>query len=371
MPGSRWVRDPDPGSRAAHNLLAGDLQHVLEQTVQIWPRLQGARLFITGGTGFFGSWLLESMLWANDRMRLGLRATVLTRDPARFQSKAPHLATDPAIDLLVGDMGSFSFPREGIDFVIHAATETVGAPGTFDPLWKLEADVSGTRRVLAMAREHGARRMLLTSSGAVYGQQPSEMEQVPEDYAGAPDPTDPGSAYGEAKRVCELACAASGKGGPETVIARCFAFVGPHLPLDSNYAIGNFIRDALSGGPIVVAGNGTAFRSYLYAADLAVWLWRLLFEGAPGRAYNVGSDAALTIEQLARLVARTVSPSAEVRVLGKKDGRPPQRYVPAIERARTEIGLAPLVQLPDAIERTATWHRWINDSGAAERERTP
>jgi dTDP-glucose 4,6-dehydratase len=352
-------------------LLAGDLQHVLEQTVDVWPLLQGARLFITGGTGFFGSWLLESLLWANDRMRLGLRATVLTRDPARFISKAPHLAMDPAIELLAGDMGSFAFPRHNIDFVVHAATETVGAPGTFDPMWKFEADVSGTRRVLATAREHGARRMLLTSSGAVYGRQPSEVAHISEDYVGAPDLTDPASAYGEAKRVSEFACAASAKGGPDTVIARCFAFVGPHLPLDSNYAIGNFIRDALSGGPIVVAGDGTAVRSYLYAADLAVWLWRLLLQGTPGRAYNVGSDEAVTIDQLARMVARIASPAAEVRLLGKADGRPPQRYVPSIHRARSELGLGPVVLLPDAIERTASWHRQINDPSPVEAERTP
>jgi dTDP-glucose 4,6-dehydratase len=365
------VTDPVPDDRGAHNLLAHDLQHVVEQTADVWPLLRGSRLFITGGTGFFGHWLLESMLWANDRMRLGLRATVLTRDPARFNNKAPHLAMDPAIEMLAGDMGSFAFPRHNIDFVIHAATETVGAPGTFDPMWKLEADVSGTRRVLAMARELGARRMLLTSSGAVYGRQPSELTQVPEDYAGAPDLTDLQSAYGEAKRVCEFACAASGKGGPETVIARCFAFVGPHLPLDSNYAIGNFIRDALSGGPIVVAGDGTAVRSYLYAADLAVWLWRLLLEGTPGRAYNVGSDAAVTINQLARMVARIASPAAEVQVLGKADGRPPQRYVPSIDRAGAELGLRPVVPLSDAIERTARWHRRVNDPSSVEAEGTP
>jgi nucleoside-diphosphate-sugar epimerase len=361
----------EPGGIRAPTLPARDLDHVLRHTAHLWPRLQGARLFISGGTGFFGTWLLESMLWANDQLRLGLHATVLTRDPERFLQRAPHLATDPAIELLTGDMGSFAFPTQRLDAVIHAATEPVGAPGTFDPLWKLEADVSGTRRVLAMARQMGARRMLLTSSGAVYGRQPPEIERIPEDYAGAPDPTDPGSAYGEAKRVSELACAAAGEGGLETVIARCFAFVGPHLPLDANYAIGNFIRDALSGGPILVAGDGTAVRSYLYAADLAVWLWSLLLGGAPGRAYNVGSDAAVTIEQLAHVVARTVSPSAEVRVLGTVDGSPPQRYVPSVDRARTELGLVPLVALQDAIERTATWHRQAINFTPAERERTP
>ena len=364
------MRDLHPESRRARNPLRGDLDHVLDQTAVVWPRLRDARLFITGGTGFFGSWLLESLLWANDRMRLGLRVTVLTRDPARFLTNAPYLALDSAVELLAGDMGSFAFPAGRIDLVIHAATEPVGAPGTFDPLWKLDADVGGMRRVLAMARERGARRLLLTSSGAVYGRQPPDLEMIPEDYAGAPDPMDPRSAYGEAKRVCELACAASRNGGPEAIIARCFAFVGPYLPLDSNYAIGNFIRDALSGGPIIVVGDGTAFRSYLYAADLAVWLWRLLLEGEAGRAYNVGSEAALSIEQVARLVARVVSPSAEVRVLNAQGGTPPQRYVPATNRAREELGLAPLVQLPDAIARTAAWHRRLDDTGTEVRGRT-
>ena len=120
-----------------------------------------------------------------------------------------------------------------------------------------------------------------------------------------------------------------------------------------------------------VEGDGTAVRSYLYAADLTVWLWRLLLEGTPGRTYNVGSDAAVTIEELARLVARVVAPGCEVQVLGKADGRPPQRYVPSIDRARAELGLGPVVALPDAIERTARWHRRINDPSSVEAEGTP
>jgi dTDP-glucose 4,6-dehydratase len=182
---------------------------------------------------------------------------------------------------------------------------------------------------------------------------------VPEDYAGAPDPLDPLTTYGQAKRASEFLCAVFGrKHGIETVVARCFAFVGPHLPLDADYAIGNFIRDALRGGPIQVNGDGTPRRTYLYAADLAVWLWTILFRGESGCAYNVGSDADLSIRELADEVRKVVAPQAEVQIAQTAaPGKPAERYVPDIARARTELGLDIWISLPDAITRTAEWYR--------------
>jgi dTDP-glucose 4,6-dehydratase len=349
---------------AAVNPLAHDLDHVIAHTGELWDALRGRRLLITGGTGFIGRWLLESLVWAEDRYRLGLEAVVLTRDPHRFSTVAPALAAHHSIALLAGDMGSFSFPDREIDYVIHAATETVGPPGTYDPIRKFDADVEGTRRVLAASRQGGARRLIFTSSGAAYGTQPRDLARMPEEYPGSPDPTDPSTAYGQAKRASEFLCgAAAAAGDIEVVIARCFAFAGPHLPLDTNYAFGNFIRDALAGGPIVVAGDGTARRSYLYTADLVIWLWTLLLRGRSGRIYNVGSDAELSIETLARTIAEIVSPAADVEVLGRAPvGMLPARYVPSIDRARTELGLTPLVPITEAIERTAAWHRARSNS---------
>jgi nucleoside-diphosphate-sugar epimerase len=334
-----------------------DLDHILNHTSHLWEEVRGQNIFLTGGTGFFGCWLLESFVWANDQLDLGAKATVLSRNPEAFAAKAPHLANHPAVRLLQGDVRTFEFPAGEFPFVIHAATEASAKLNQENPLLMFETVVDGTRRTLDFARTHGTRQFLLTSSGAVYGKQPTGMTHIPEDYLGAPDPMDPDAAYGEGKRAAEMLCRLyAHQFGLETKVARCFAFVGPHSPLDAHYAIGNFIRDALQGGPIRVNGDGSPLRSYLYAADLAVWLWTIILKGQPCRPYNVGSDRSINIADLARLVSQLADPGIKVTIARKADPpQPPQRYVPSIDRARNELMLESWITLEESIQKTVRW----------------
>jgi nucleoside-diphosphate-sugar epimerase len=139
------------------------------------------------------------------------------------------------------------------------------------------------------------------------------------------------------------------------VTARAFAFLGPHLPLDAHYAAGNFLRDAHAGGPILVRGDGTALRSYLYPTDLVVGLLRLLLRGERGRAYNIGSDVSVSTGELARRIAAACVPSPEVIILSAQAPGPPNIYLCDISRARTELGLSVTVPLDEAIRRTLAW----------------
>jgi dTDP-glucose 4,6-dehydratase len=335
-----------------------DLDHVFTHTRTLWEEARGASVFITGGTGFFGMWLLESLAYLNDSLQLGLRATVLSRNPAAFAAKAPHLAKRRDLTLLAGDVRNFRAPPDLFQFIVHAATATNTGTGEHHHLETLETIIDGTRAVLRFAETCGVRKLLLTSSGAVYGPQPAELERLREDDPGAPDPMIPSSAYGEGKRVAEyLTCVHAAKYGYEAKIARCFAFVGPHLPLNSRFAIGNFLGDGLAGAPIRVAGDGTAIRSYLYAADLASWLWTILFRGLPNRPYNVGSMCALDILETARLVRRTLEVNVPIQLAARSKGTPPNRYVPDTTRAGEELGLQQRLDLSEAVRRTAAWHR--------------
>ena len=340
-----------------YSLFPEDLDHVLNHTRELWQELRGERLFITGGTGFFGMWLVESFLWANEKLQLEANATVLSRDHRAFLRKAPHLARREALSFHKGDVRTFSFPAGRFSHVIHAATSSDARLYEDDPLSMLDTIVGGTRRVLDFTVHCGARKFLLTSSGAVYGRQPAELTHVPEDYVGGPDPTDRHSAYGEGKRMTELLTVLYARHhGFEAKIARGFAFVGPYLPLDAHFAIGNFIRDALRGGPIQVNGDGTPYRSYLYAADLTIWLWTILFRGYPCRPYNVGSSQGITIAQLAAMIAAAFRPHRKVEIAREPvEGRTPQRYVPSVRRVTSELGLVERVTLPDAVQRTLRW----------------
>jgi dTDP-glucose 4,6-dehydratase len=336
-------------------LPARDLDHVLEHTEGLWEELRGGRLFVTGGTGFIGRWMLETFLRASDVLGLGAEAVVLTRDPRAAANGAPHIARHLGVTLHAGDVASFAYPILEFTHVLHLATETALEKSA--TAWFRTA-VDGTSRVLDFASASGAGKLLLTSSGAVYGAQPPDCERVTEEYVGAPSPVDASAGYGHGKRAAEfLSSLAAAQTGLEVKIARCFAFVGPLLPLAGNFAIGNFIRDAVGNDRIQVSGDGTPRRSYLYAADLAIWLWTILFKGASGRPYNVGSEADLSIGDLAGLVATVLKSDSGVHIAEKPlAGVPPKRYVPSTARAAQELHLRTLVDLSDAIGRTADWY---------------
>jgi nucleoside-diphosphate-sugar epimerase len=340
---------------SVHPLPEEDLEHVFQHTRAYWEEARGKSFFITGGTGFFGLWLLESFGYINKRLGLKANAVVLTRRREQFLQRAPHLAARHDLQFISGDVQDFAFPSGDFPFVIHAAASTISDDGEAFDL--LDGIIAGTRRVLDFVTRAGGRKLLFTSSGAVYGPQPANITHVPETYGGAPDPLLMESAYGQGKRLSEQMCVTHAhRWNYEAKIARCFAFAGPHLPLDGRYAIGNFIRDALLQKSIIVAGDGTPVRSYLYAADLAAWLWTILFRGGPGRAYNVGSMSDVTIAQLAKAVAQTQNCESSVRIARvPTPGAAIHRYIPDVSLAKQELGVCESFTLSDAIARTARW----------------
>ena len=342
-----------------HRFLSSELDVILGYCSSVWNELRGARIFITGGTGYYGTWLIESLVDAETRLTLGVEIVVLSRNPEGFLAGNPFLENQSCLSFIRGDVRDFLFPDGKFSHVIHAATEASEKLNKENPLLMIDTIVEGTRRALEFAVHSGACHFLHTSSGAVYGDIPSRVMHVPESFTGGPDISKPKWAYGEGKRLAELLCCIYGeRHGISVKNARCFATIGPRLPLDTHFAIGNFIADAMAGRDLIIKGDGTPIRSYIDVQDLASWLLHILVFGKAGNAYNVGSEEGHSISEIAKMVRDILNPVLPIQVLSQAI---PQQlasvYVPSTQKARTELGLSLSVPLDRSIRRTAEFAR--------------
>jgi UDP-glucuronate decarboxylase len=312
-------------------------------------------ILLTGGTGFFGKSLLRYWCKNADSGQFVPTVCVMSRSPEQFLRSNPDFGSHQWLSFRAGNvLNPSSLPVGPFTHVMHAAADSTLGP-QLSPLERYNQIVDGTRNMLEYAVSNRVERFLFTSSGGVYGAQPVDMERVPETYLGMPDPLHSHNAYSVAKRSAEHLCTLfHDHYGLQTIIARCFAFVGQDLPLNVHFAIGNFIRDALTQPEITIGGDGTPIRSYMDQRDLAIWLNKLLVFGHAGQAYNVGSDQAITIKDLANLVRDTLVPNKRINILGQKS---PQnfrnRYVPSIQKASAELGLSLSYSLEESVLETA------------------
>jgi nucleoside-diphosphate-sugar epimerase len=310
--------------------------------------LRGARILVTGGTGFLGRWISATLARDARRHRRAASVVIVSRRP-----KDVPLAGHPQVEVVAGDVRRLHcLDRLGaFDAVIHGAASSSAAYGIGEgePRAMAMTILEGTRAALEVAARSRA-RVLFLSSGAVYGPQ---WAPVAEDAPGAPDPLDPRSAYGQAKRLAENLCAATTAAGDAScTIARCFSFVGAGIPLRGHYAAGNFLASALEGRPIVVEGDGRPLRSYLYCAELPEWCLALLVRGRAGQAYNVGSPEAISIYDLARRCSRLRGAHLEVEVRTPPRSGPAPCYVPVTKRCEDELGLVVRTPLDTALSAT-------------------
>lgn len=331
-----------------------ELQQLVRTAEAHLRTLAGSSILITGATGWFGVWMLDLFCIADDMLNLGIRLVAVSREPQRFLARFPSFAGDSRISWIKADVRQLTPTGDGFAYVIHAATDTSIKPHLDAPSQLFDTIVDGTRRALAAAGPK-CKSFLLLSSGAVYGPAQPNRARFLETESGGPDPSKIKSSYAEGKRAAEQICAIAGSTGVPIRIARCFAFVGPHMPFDKHFAIGNFIADAVGGRPIRVKSDGRPERSYLYMTDLMRALLTILVAGAVGRPYNVGSSVAVTIEQLANCVDRIAGGSGVVIEGATSD--PGDRYVPDTTRLNVELRCMPEVALEDSVARTAAWYR--------------
>ena len=314
-------------------------------------KLYKRHIFMTGGTGFFGKSFIEFFI----RNEFEINLTILTRNPDKFVKSNPELAKD--ILLIKGNI--LEPPKKhgvGYDYVIHAAAPVTGAEGKDNALTIFDDIVTGMRNVLEFSNINSVKKLLNISSGAVYGKQTFNLPAFKEDYLGSPDTSNPLSAYGEGKRVAELLCSINSASHKlEYSNARCFSFVGKYLPLDSHFAIGNFIRNGLRNEDIIIKGDGTAIRTYMFTDDLILWLLTVMVYGKNAESYNIGSDVCYSIKDVANHVAKLFPNSRVVIEKKLEGGLSSSRYIPSINKIKDEFELEVEFDLDVSILKTVNY----------------
>ena len=297
-----------------------DLEHIYQNTQDIWESFRGKSIFVTGGTGFFGKWLLESFIYANDKLALNAKITTLTRNPESFLMEHPFYKEHAnTVRFVKGDILNYEFNLdEKFQFIIHAATAASESLNKSNPLLMMDTITIGTRKVLDFAITQPLEGFLFVSSGAIYGKQPWNQTHINENDCFTININNSNSAYAEGKRIAELYCSTYfEKYNLPIKIARCFAFVGPYLPLDTHFAIGNFINNVIKNEDIVILGDGSTTRSYMYASDLSIAIWKILTIGNNNKPYNVGVEAAYSLKEIALLLNRNYGNRVQILNLKK------------------------------------------------------
>lgn len=340
-------------------IIKTDCEEVIAPAAPQLDKLKNQLVYVTGGTGFVGSWIAEAVAFLNDNYRLNTSLILVSRNTDSFREKAPHLTARKDIKLLSMDVKNiFEIPGE-VSYIIHAAATPDNRQHVSDPLGVMETITKGSGALIdASIRLTGLKKILNISSGQVYGRQRDDMEAIPESYAGALDCNSINAVYPESKRYAEtLCCAYWSLYKAPVVTARPFAFIGPYQLLDKPWAINNFIRDALMNKTIRIIGNGLPVRSYMYPADMAVWMLRILIDGDAGVAYNVGSPYGITLQDLAEKIkhhSQTISP-----ILIKQMNEDKSKFVPDGRLCRESMGLDIVVKIDEALKRSIRWFKEI------------
>jgi dTDP-glucose 4,6-dehydratase len=345
----------------AIDLVRSDAESVLEGRAERLAALREQHLFISGGSGFLGTWLLELAKVLNERYEFGLKITVFSRNARVFAARWPHLGQLEWVQFQEGDIRYITDLPSGVRYVVHAAALTDRRLFASQPSAVAEINSLGTLRLLRAANLlEDLQKIILLSSGLVYGAQPWDMPSIDEDFAGPLRCNDVSAVYAESKRFAEVVaqCAVSESKLP-VVTLRPFAFVGPYQSLQLPWAVTDFIRDSMTGGPIRIMGDGSTVRSIMYASDYAFWVLAALARGRPRETYNVGSPEPIDLGSLAQLITRYFSPVPEILTRLGQVGHDRTRLVPSIDKAAAELGVTVTVNLAEAIQRTITWNRFI------------
>lgn len=305
------------------------------------------RAVVTGGTGFLGSHLCTEL------RRREVEVVCLDNFLTGSAANIGHLVGDPGFRLVQCDVTDYVHVPGDVDLVLHFASPASPIDYLKLPIHTLKVGSIGTHHALGLAKDKGA-RFVLASTSEVYGD--PQVHPQAESYWGHVNPVGPRGVYDEAKRFAEaLTVAYRAEHGVDTAIVRIFNTFGPRMRPFDGRAIPTFIRQALAGEPLTVAGDGTQTRSVCYVSDLVRGILALADSGHGG-PMNIGNPHELSVLQIAHDVIAATGTSSGVEFVERPVDDPMVRR-PDTTLATEVLGWAPEVPWPEGLARTVEWFR--------------
>jgi UDP-glucuronate decarboxylase len=365
----------------AQHIINTDLEYIAEKLSSEFLQMSGKKLLITGGAGFLGHYLVQSVLHWN-RIRNSdekIHVTVYDNYIRGIPQWLLNLKENTCLDLLKYNVVD-PLPERIDDFhyIIHAASIASPIYYRAHPIETMDANVNGLRNLLEYCRQQKVKStpvegFLFFSSSEIYGAPDPANIPTPETYRGNVSCTGPRACYDEAKRYGETLCVNfTHHYGLPIKVARPFNNYGPGLKITDRRVIPDFVRDILTGKDIVLLSDGSATRTFCYVADAIVGYYKILVSGKDGHAYNIGvEEPEISIAELAeRMVGLAGKLFGYQNKLAYHTSADrdylvdnPNRRCPVITKARDELGYHPAISLDDGLERSLIWY---NDNREAE-----
>lgn len=325
--------------------------------------LRNQVLLITGGTGFMGKWLTEAISLLNEEYGFAIKVYVLARNIQEYRAEVPHLANLNFINFIEHDVKNIGILPDDIGMVIHAACSPDSRQHISQPLKTIDTIYKGTQALLdACVRLPNVKKFVYVSSNYVYGHSDNPINFIKENQFDSLDCNSLSATYGEAKRMGETICAIyRSQQRLPIVIVRPFSIIGPYQGLEKPWAINNFIRDAILGGPLRILGNQNTVRSYMYASDMAFWLLNVLVNAKTGATYNIGGDQPVSLRELSEKVISNFNNKIDILVKTSKQFSPsPVISVPDTEAIKNDLAVKHSIDFETALKKTINWYKSIN-----------
>lgn len=283
-----------------HPVIEKDLQQILAAPVP-WEQFNGATVLISGAYGFVVAYLVEALLYLNEKRNAGVKIIAMVRNPDKAARRFAAYSGRKDLQFYYQDVCEPAHIEGPVDFIIHGASWASPSYYGGQPVGSLLPNIIGTRNLLDLAVAKKTKRFLFFSSAEIYGKVPAELIPTPETYTGSVDTLDVRSCYAESKRMGETMCVAWHKQhGVNATMARIFHTYGPGMALDDGRVFADFVSDIVNRRNIRMMSAGTHRRAFCYLADSTPALFKIMLEGVPGKAYNMGNDEAeISIRDLA------------------------------------------------------------------------